>query len=216
MSPPRRRGPRSDARRNDVHILRTAARVLADDPNATIQRIADEAGVVRLTVYRRYRNRDALRRAIFDAAAAEAHDVIAGALDEDVDPLTALRALIVEMAEIIQRYPVLAVSTDWQPLPGDSHRPSPPPASRRMHQAVFALVQRGQREGVLRDDLPPELLPQAITGTLHIVTRFARSLRADPTTLGAQVAELLLHGFAVPHAQVSRFVAGSDPPRRPS
>jgi AcrR family transcriptional regulator len=184
---------RSDARRNDEHILRTAARVLADDPNATIQRMADEAGVVRLTIYRRYRNRDAIRRAIFDAAATEAHQVLTDA--QDSDPLTALRTLIIAMAEIIQRYPVLSVSTAWQPNPSDRHRPSPPPPARRMHQAVFELVRRGQREGALRADLPPELLPQAITGTLHVVTRFARSLGTDPADIGPQVADLLLNGF---------------------
>jgi AcrR family transcriptional regulator len=63
----------SDALRNDRLILEAAARVLAEDPKATMQRIADEAGVARLTVYRRYRDREALRRAIFEAAAAEAH-----------------------------------------------------------------------------------------------------------------------------------------------
>ncbi|MEW9528437.1 hypothetical protein [Microbispora sp. NPDC049125] len=40
------------------------------------------------------------------------------------------------------------------------------------------------------------MLPQAITGTLHVVTRFARALRADPATIGPQVADLLLDGFA--------------------
>jgi AcrR family transcriptional regulator len=195
MTEPRQRGPRTDARRNDALILHTAAHVLAEDPNATLQRIADEAGVVRLTIYRRYRNRDALRRAIFEAAAVEAKAVIADAAQRDLDPVAALRALIVEMAAIIQRYPLLAVAGEWQPKPGAPHRPSPSPASRSMHQAVFALVKRGQRDGVLRADLPPQLLPQAITGTLHIVTRFARSLRADPDALGIQVADLLLDGF---------------------
>jgi AcrR family transcriptional regulator len=179
-----------------MHILRTAARVLAEDPNATVQRIADEAEVARMTVYRRYANRAAIRRAIFDVAAAEAQVVITDALDRELAVLTALRGLIVEMAAIIQRYPVLSVSTEWQPLPTETFRPSPPPASRRMHQAVFALVKRGQEEGTLRADLPPELLPQAITGTLHVVTRFARSLRADPDQIGPQVADLLLNGFA--------------------
>ncbi|GAA3599702.1 hypothetical protein GCM10022419_099480 [Nonomuraea rosea] len=61
-----------------------------------------------------------------------------------------------------------------------------------MHQAVFALVKRGQQEGLLRSDLPPELLPQAITGTLHVVTRFARTLHTDPAAIGPQVADLLL------------------------
>jgi AcrR family transcriptional regulator len=187
------RAQRSDAKRNDEHILRTAARVLAEDPRATIQRIADEAGVVRLTVYRRYRNREAVRRAIFDAAAVEAQRVLDDMRDED--PLSALRALIIEMAAIVQRYPLLAVASDWQPLPTDKHRPAPPKAARRMHQTVFALVKRGQREGRLRADLPAELLPQAITGTLHVVIRFARSLRADEEKLGHQVADLLLEGF---------------------
>ncbi|MGR6919706.1 TetR/AcrR family transcriptional regulator [[Actinomadura] parvosata] len=194
-TPPRRRGPRSDARANDALILSTAARVLAEDPNATMQRIADEAGLVRMTVYRRFRNRQALRLAIFETAAAEAQQVIADASESDLDPVTALRALIIEMAAIIQRYPLLAVTSEWQPRPADSHRPSPPPASRRMHQAVFALVKRGQQEGLLRRDLPPELLPQAITGTLHVVTRFARTLRTDPAAIGPQVADLLLDGF---------------------
>lgn len=170
----------------------------SEDPGATLQRIADEAGVVRLTIYRRYPNREALRRAIFETAAAETKSVVTDALDRDLDPLTALRTLIIEMAATIQRYPLLAVTTDWQPLPTDTRRPSPPPVSRSMHQAVFTLIKRGQREGALRADLPPELLPQAITGTLHVVTRFARSFGADPATLGTQVADLLLNGFANP------------------
>src|SRR3981081_3220513 len=35
---------RADARRNQRHILRTAARLLAEDPATTMQRIADECG----------------------------------------------------------------------------------------------------------------------------------------------------------------------------
>jgi AcrR family transcriptional regulator len=195
-SSPRRRGPRSDATRNDGQILRTAARVLAEDPNATIQRIAAEAGVARVTVYRRWPNREAIRRAVFEAAAAEVQSLLDEVLAADVDARTALRRLIIEMAATIQRYPMLATASDWQPMPGDRHRPSPPPASKRMHQTVFALIRRGQEAGQLRRDLPSELLPQAITGTLHVVTRFARSLRADPDRIGAQVADLLLDGFA--------------------
>jgi TetR/AcrR family transcriptional regulator, mexCD-oprJ operon repressor len=187
------RGPRSDARRNDERILQAAARVLAEDPHATIQRIADEAGVVRLTVYRRYPNRDALRQAIFEAAAAEAHDVVTAATD---DPVAGLRDLVVAMAGIAVRYPLLLVGEDLQPLPGDARRPTPPPDSRAMQRAVLDLVRRGQQTGALRADLPAELLPQAIVGTLRIALRFARSLKADPDVIGTQVADLLLHGFA--------------------
>jgi TetR/AcrR family transcriptional regulator, mexCD-oprJ operon repressor len=204
----RQRGPRSDAQRNDEQILRTAARVLAEDPRATIQRIADDAGVARITVYRRYRNRDDLRRAIHEAAAVDAQQVHDDAAAAALDPISTLRALIIQMAAINQRYPLLAVSTDWQPLPTDAHRPSVPPAARRMHRTVFALVTRGQRDGSLRADLPAELLPQAITGTLHVVTRFARSLGTDTEHLGERVADLLLDGFAA-HPRSSETTANS-------
>lgn len=200
------RGPRSDARRNDERILLAAARVLAEDPNATIQRIADEAGVVRLTVYRRYQNRDALRQAIFEAAAAEAHGVVLDTADRD--PVTCLRDLIMAMAHIAVRYPLLLVGTDLQPLPSDVRRPTPPPLSRAMQRAVLDLVRRGQETGALRTDLPAELLPQAIVGTLRIALRFARSLKADPDLVGTQVADLLLDGFALPSDQWRGITSG--------
>ncbi len=194
----RQRGPRSDAQRNDARILEAAARLLAEDPRASIQRIAEEAGVVRLTVYRRYPNRDALRTAIFEAAAGEAQRVITEITAQELDPVEGLRRLIIAMTRIVQRYPLLSVGTDLQPLPGDARRPTPPPTSRAMQRALLELVKRGQRQGVLRSDLPAELLPQAIVGTLRTTQRFARSLKTNPEHIGAQVADLLLNGFASP------------------
>lgn len=193
---PRQRGPRTDARRNDQLILQAAARVLAEDPRASIQRVADEAGVVRVTVYRRYPNRDALRRAIFDTAGAEAGQAIADAQAIHADPVGALRQVIIEMARIGQRYPLLSVGTDLQPAAEARRRPVPPPASRAMQRELLNLIRRGQDEGILRTDLPAELLPQAIVGTLHIALRFARSLGTDPDLIGPRTADLLLHGFA--------------------
>lgn len=187
---------RADAQRNDRRILEAAARLLAADPQATIQAIADEAGVVRLTVYRPYPNREALRRAIFEAAAAEAHRIVTGTFVRDLGVVEALRELIIEMAAIAQRYPLLSVGTDLQPLPGAVRRPLSPPMSRAMQRAVPDLVRRGQKEGSLRADLPAELLPQAIVGTLRTTIRFARSLRFDAEHIGEQVADLLLGGFA--------------------
>jgi AcrR family transcriptional regulator len=197
-SSPRRRGPRSDAQRNDELILRAAARQLADDPNATMQRIADDAGVARLTVYRRYPNRDALRRAIFETAASQAEQAIGTALDEQADVVTTLRGLITAMAEIARRYPLLSVATDLQPQPADARAPAPPPATRAMQGAILALIRRGQREGTLRADLPAQLLPLAIVGTLRTTLRFAQALNLDQSTIGADVADLLIKGYAAP------------------
>lgn len=172
--------------------------MLADDPRATIQRIADEAGVVRLTVYRRYPNRDALRRAIYEAAAEEASRAIAAAEARELGAVAALRELVVAMAGIVRRYPLLSVGTDLQPLPGDVRRPPTPPASRAMQKAFVTLIRRGQAEGSLRAEVRPELLAQAVVGTLRIAARFSGPSPGEG--LGAEVADLVLNGAATGRA----------------
>lgn len=49
---------------NNSSLLLTAARVLSEQPNATLQFIAHEAGVSRTTIFNRYPTRDALLRAL--------------------------------------------------------------------------------------------------------------------------------------------------------
>ena len=124
---------------NDRLILEAAARVLAEDPKATMQRIADEAGVARLTVYS-YRDREALRRAISRISSADpmstwarrvrghrrrAQQVIPDPMGDDLDPVGALRTLIITMAAVPQRSPLLPVGTDLRPVPPDMRPPDP-------------------------------------------------------------------------------------------
>jgi hypothetical protein len=61
---------------------------------------------------------------------------------------------------------------------------------------VLGLLERGQAAGRLRPDLPAELFAQSVVGTLRLALRFAGPA-ADPASIGAQVADLLLHGMAV-------------------
>ncbi|GAA3574675.1 hypothetical protein GCM10022222_69020 [Amycolatopsis ultiminotia] len=55
---------RADAERNIARILTAARTVLADDPTASLERIADEAGLARATVHRRFASRKALLEAL--------------------------------------------------------------------------------------------------------------------------------------------------------
>ena len=119
------RGHRSDAASNHDRILQAAARVLSEDPRATIQRIAREAGVVRLTVYRHFPTRDELVRAIFEAAAIDTHRILTEIRHSEVDAVETLRLLIVKMATMARRYPLLRVDTDLQPRGGAAVGPAP-------------------------------------------------------------------------------------------
>lgn len=63
-TPANARPMRADAERSMTRILDAARIVLADDPNASLERIADEAGVARATVQRRFASRKALVEAL--------------------------------------------------------------------------------------------------------------------------------------------------------
>ncbi|MDG4862728.1 helix-turn-helix domain containing protein, partial [Streptomyces sp. T-3] len=59
---------RADAERSVRVILEAAERVLAADPAASMEHIAEAAGVARTTVHRRFANRQALVDALADSA----------------------------------------------------------------------------------------------------------------------------------------------------
>ena len=84
---------RADARRNSAAILRAAQDCLVRDPEATVARIAKEAGVGRVTLYGHYATRAELVDAAFRQATEEAGAILS-AVDTGGDPMAALTRLI--------------------------------------------------------------------------------------------------------------------------
>jgi AcrR family transcriptional regulator len=60
----RLRGERADAQQSTARILAAAKTVLTADPNASLEQIAEEAGLARATVHRRFSSRQALLDAL--------------------------------------------------------------------------------------------------------------------------------------------------------
>lgn len=69
---------RADAERSVRAILEAAERVLAEDPAASVEQIAEAAGLARTTVHRRF----ASRQAIIDALAVSAKRELADSIQE--------------------------------------------------------------------------------------------------------------------------------------
>jgi serine phosphatase RsbU (regulator of sigma subunit) len=88
-----RRRRRADAARNADRIMRAASELLRAEPDASIEEVAEAAGVSRATVYRHFKNRDDLvelvRRQSGALADANVHDALRppGELAGDRTPL---------------------------------------------------------------------------------------------------------------------------------
>jgi AcrR family transcriptional regulator len=138
---------RADAARNLDAVLRTGARLIAEDPTTSMAAIAAAAGVDRRTVYRRFASREALLSAVFQAKLDSAERVLDDA-----------RLTEAPVAVALHRYVegIVPVSRDW---PVDTHRmmrSDPAAALRREEQSarLTAFVERAIDEGLLQDGLP--------------------------------------------------------------
>jgi AcrR family transcriptional regulator len=183
---------RVDARRNVRSILEAAARILAEDPAASMQTIAELAEVSRPTVYRHFSNREELIEAIRLEAMTLARERIDAVVASSEPAADALEHLILDLTDIVARYPLLASLIGTQPKPKDH---GPPQA---LIEAFDSLVDRGRRDGTLRPGLRGEILGPATMGALVFSLKSGSRLGSDPHDVGAEVAALVLGGARSP------------------
>jgi AcrR family transcriptional regulator len=183
---------RVDARRNVRSILEAAARVLAEDPAAGMQTIADVAEVSRPTVYRHFSNREELIDAIRLEAMTQARERIEAAAASSEPAADALEHLILDLADIVARYPLLATLFGTKARPRDQ---GPPKGEL---DAFDSLVARGRRDGTLRPELRGEILGPATMGALVMALKVGGLRGSDPHDVGAEVAAFVLGGARSP------------------
>jgi AcrR family transcriptional regulator len=181
----------------DVAILRAARDLLAEHGygGVTIDRIARRAGVGRPTVYRRWSTKADL---MFDAIFEEVETI---EIPQRGDAVTGL----LEMAKVFSR--ALASPAAAQALVAvmaDVGSDSDIAANvrgriRGRTTDVAALVERAQREGLVRSDLDPVTFVHAVAGALYY--------RA--AVLGEHVTEDLVVGI------FDLFARGLQPPEPP-
>ena len=167
---PRRR--RADADRSVAAILAAALDALAADPDASMAEIARRAGVVRATIYVHFPTRELLLDAVMERAVADVAEATSAAEPERGDPDEALeRVLLATWRELDRFHALLAINTSRLSVE-ELHRRHLPVTSQ-----LAPLIERGQKEGVFRSDLPVSWHLAVIRAIVHAASAELQSGR---------------------------------------
>jgi AcrR family transcriptional regulator len=151
-APPRQRmRRRADAQRSVGAILDAAANILNQNPRASIEEIAESAGLTRQTVYAHYPSRQALISAAIDRVSEKAvAEMDAADLDRG-PPAEALLRLVNIGWRTYERCPRLLRMGGLEPK-ADTVRHEP------VRERLERLAKRGQDAGVFDGQLSPAWL----------------------------------------------------------
>jgi AcrR family transcriptional regulator len=186
---------RADAARNLAAVLRTGARLLADDPSTSMSAIASAAGVDRTTVHRRFATREALLSAVFQAK-----------LDCSERVLDEARLMEAPVTVALHRYveKIIPVSREWPVNTRHMMQEDPDARVRAQEQSnrLDDFLQRATDEGYLRADLPPAwvraVFDNLVDGAAH------RFPDVEPPQAADLVVDTFLHGLGGPDTSPPR------------
>jgi AcrR family transcriptional regulator len=177
--------PSDERLRTPAAILAAAARLFAEDGDASMADVAAAAGVGRATLYRYYPNREALLAAL-----------TAGALDELAGRLADAGLDATGVEEAIGRIvrAVLTVGDRYAVLVRERVRADPADAERAYTEPIRRVLERGIDEDLLREDVPVDVHLALFSGVLQAGIRLAGEGRLGHEDAAAAVTRAYLDG----------------------
>ncbi|KZX22164.1 TetR/AcrR family transcriptional regulator [Rathayibacter tanaceti] len=180
---------RADAERSVRAILEAAERVLAENESATVEQIADAAGVTRTTVHRRFASRQAIIDALAISAKQDLADAIAAARPDAAPVYVALHRVTVAVLEVKSRWRY----TLGNPLADTS-------AAKEIWAGInagtLALLTRAGQAGLLAPEADLEWARRVYYALLkEAIATTDRSSTTDHVALATLVLNTLLEGI---------------------
>ncbi|WP_329598616.1 TetR/AcrR family transcriptional regulator [Streptomyces pseudovenezuelae] len=185
------RALRADAERSVRAILEAAEQVFAQDAGASMEQVAEAAGLTRITVHRRFANRQALLEALAVSAKQQLIDAIEEARPDAAPALVALHRVTAN---------VLRVKNTWRFTlsHATAHTPTAAALWDEINAHTVSLMNRAQREGLLAPDADLEWTRQVYYALLsEAINRPGAEqdpAAQDPDALATLVIDTLLHG----------------------
>jgi AcrR family transcriptional regulator len=195
-SPPRRR--RADAERSVAAILDAALEALASDPDSSMSEIARRAGVVRATIYVHFPTRETLLDAVMERSVADVAEATRGAEPRRGEPVEALeRVLRATWRELARFHALLAINIAR--LSAEE--------LRRRHLPVLAqlqpLIERGQKQGVFRSDVPVAWHLAIIRAIVHTASAESQNGRIPESEAEAAMLSTVISAVSPPQPRVA-------------
>jgi AcrR family transcriptional regulator len=166
-------------------ILDAANEVLATNPGATLQQIADAAGVARTTVHRRFASREALLDALAQDMLEQMEAVIDEARPDTAPPLVALHELSAGYIRVKGRFRLSAAH------PSDVHED----VIERIKAKNLALFRRLADTGTIAPDTDIDWAIRVYFALLHEAIERRAETGNEPDTLAAMVTSTLVGGL---------------------
>ncbi|MGE5689594.1 MAG: TetR/AcrR family transcriptional regulator [Pseudomonadota bacterium] len=203
-SAPKRR--RADAERSVAAILDAAVEALAGDPDASMAEIARRAGVVRATIYVHFPTRESLLDAVMERSVAEVAEATRRAEPERGEPEDALeRVLRATWRELARFQALLAINTTRLSAE-ELHRRHLP-----VLEQLAPLIERGQKAGAFRRDLPVAWHLAVIRAIVHTASAELRGGRLPESEAEAAMLGTAISAVSARPTPSGRAVSDAPP-----
>jgi AcrR family transcriptional regulator len=191
---------RRNSRSNRARILATARQELGRNPDVTLEELARAAGVVRRTLFGHFPGRAALLEALAEEAAETLGGTVAAAGARPQDPADrALAHFAFSLWPVGDRYRML-LALARRDLGLERVTEILAPA----RDAVTAILERGQRDGVFHTQLPAAVLSAALEAmTVALLEEVNEGAWEDD---GTRVAVATLIAAGVPEERAGAVV----------
>lgn len=163
---------RAIAERNVDAILNAAEELLARRAHTTMSAVAKQAGVSRVTLYAHFPTWEAVLEAAVTRAVDRTMAALLAAEPDDGPADEAVDRMIAAAWRHLARFGAMAQTVAEQMSPGAVAR-----THRAAHSTIGALIERGQREGSVRTDMPASWLVTACIALIHTCADEVRSGR---------------------------------------